>query len=199
MNTTRPENAKPAPQPTCPGINTRPSSMTIDAWMPSEIEAISPLVDQLTRMIEGSRCVEGNEFAVELALREALSNAVIHGNGIDARKLVEVHCRCERGKGIWLTIKDQGKGFDPNAVRDALDSEGLNADHGRGIHLLKRMMNEVSFQSGGTEVQMRKGPARDTRTESQANNASANDAQENRLPQRVVIRSMSYMIEAGCA
>lgn len=173
MNTTRPVNARPAPRPTCAGMHTRPSSMTIDAWMPSEIETISPLVDQLMRMIEGSRCVEGNEFAVELALREALSNAVIHGNGMDAHKLVEVHCRCEREKGVWLTVKDQGKGFDPNAVRDALDSEGLNADHGRGIHLLKLMMNEVSFASGGTEVQMRKGPARDARTESQANNASA--------------------------
>ncbi len=182
MNTTRPENAKPAERPTCPGINTRHSSMTINAWMPSEIEAISPLVDQLMRMIEGSRCLEGNDFAVELALREALSNAVIHGNGMDAHKLVEVHCRCERGKGVWLTIKDQGKGFDPNAIRDVLDSEGLNADHGRGIHLPKRMMDEVSFESGGTEVQMRKRPTRDTRTESRANDASANDAQENRLP-----------------
>jgi len=96
MNTTRPVNARPAPPPTCVGIHTRPSSMTINAWMPSEIEAISPLVDQLMRMIEGSRCVEGNEFGVELALREVLSNAVIHGNEKDAQKLVEIHCRCER-------------------------------------------------------------------------------------------------------
>lgn len=196
MNATRPENAKPAARPTCHGINTRHSSMTINVWMPSEIEAISPLVDQLMPMIEGSRCVEGNEFEVELALREALSNAVIHGNGMDARKLVEVHCRCERGKGIWLTMKDQGKGFDPNAVRDVLGSEGLNADHGRGIRLLKRMMDEVSFESGGTEVQMRKRPTRDARTESQANNASDNDAQENRLPRIVVTCSTSYIIEA---
>jgi len=170
MNTTRPVNARPAPPPTCVGIHTRPSSMTINAWMPSEIEAISPLVDQLMRMIEGSRCVEGNEFGVELALREVLSNAVIHGNEKDAQKLVEIHCRCERGKGVLMTVKDQGKGFDPNTVRDALDSEGLNADHGRGIHLVKRMMDEVSFESGGTEVQMRKRPAPDARTESQANN-----------------------------
>ncbi len=177
MNATRLVNARPAPRPTCPGIDTRHSSMTIDAWMPSEIEAISPVVDQLMRLIEGSRCVEGNEFAVELALREALSNALIHGNEMDAHKLVEVHCRCERGKGVWLTVKDQGKGFDPNAVRDALNSEGLTADHGRGIHLLKLMMDEVSFESGGTEVQMRKRPARDARIESQANNASAKDAQ----------------------
>ena len=67
--------------------------------MPSEIKAISPLVNRLMRLIEGSRCVAGNEPAVELALREALSNAVVHGNGIDAHKLVQIRCPCELGKG----------------------------------------------------------------------------------------------------
>ena len=57
------------------------SLLKIKAWMPSEIKAISPLVDRLMRLIEGSHCVAGNERAVELALREALSNAVVHGNG----------------------------------------------------------------------------------------------------------------------
>ena len=165
-------------------MNTTCPVNVIDAWMPSEIEAISPLVDRLMRMIDRSRCVEGSEFGVELALREVLSNAVIHGNGMDAHKLVKVHCRCEQGKGVFLTVKDQGKGFDPNTVRDALDSEGLNAEHGRGLYLLKRMMDEVSFESGGTEVQMRKRPTRDARTESQTNNASADGAQCNWLQNR---------------
>lgn len=93
--------------------------MTIEGWMPSEIEGISPLVDQLTRLIEGLRCVAGDDFAVELALREALSNAVIHGNGMDAHRSVEV-CRCEEGKGLWLTVQDQGNGFDPTAIADPL-------------------------------------------------------------------------------
>ncbi len=53
------------------------------------------------RFIEGSRCVVGNEFDVKFALREALNNAVIHGNGMDPGKLVDVRCRCERGKGVW--------------------------------------------------------------------------------------------------
>jgi DNA-directed RNA polymerase specialized sigma24 family protein len=68
--------------------------LKIEAWMPSEIKAISPLVDRLMRLIEGSRCVAGNERAVELALREALSNAVVHGNQMDAHKLVQIRCGC---------------------------------------------------------------------------------------------------------
>ena len=49
-------------------------------------------------LIERSRCAAGNEAAVELALREALNNAVLHGNGMDAYKLVEVCCCCDGGK-----------------------------------------------------------------------------------------------------
>src|SRR4030088_3484741 len=75
------------------------SLLEIDAWMPSEIKAISPLVDRLIRLIKGSQCVPGGEPAAERALREALDNAVIHGNRMDARKPVHVRCRCELGQG----------------------------------------------------------------------------------------------------
>src|ERR1700741_1416163 len=88
------------------------SLLEVDAWIPSEVKAISPLVDRLMRLIEGSHCITGEECAVELALREALCNAVIHGNRLDAHKLVHVRCRCKVRKGIWLTISDQGQGFD---------------------------------------------------------------------------------------
>jgi len=134
-------------------------SMTVEVWIPSEIEAISPLVDWLMQLIEQSRCAAGNEPAVELALREALNNAVLHGNRTDAHKLVEVGCCCEWGKGVWLIVKDQGNGFDPNAVPDALAPERLEAEHGRGICLMRLSMDQVFFERGGTEVRMWKGPA----------------------------------------
>jgi serine/threonine-protein kinase RsbW len=141
------------------------SLLEIEAWMPSEIKAISPLVERLMRLIEGSHSVAGNEPAVELALREALSNAVVHGNGIDGHKLVQIRCQCELGKGASIIVTDNGQGFDANAVPDPLAVERLEAEHGRGIHLMKLAMDEVSFERGGTEVHMRKGPARSPRTE----------------------------------
>jgi serine/threonine-protein kinase RsbW len=145
------------------------SLLEIEAWMPSEIKAISPLVNRLMRLIEGSRCVAGNEPAVELALREAVSNAVVHGNGMDAHKLVQIRCQCEFEKGVSIVVTDQGQGFDPNAVPDPLAVERLEVDHGRGIHLMKLAMDEVSFERGGTEVHMRKGPTRNPRTALQTN------------------------------
>jgi serine/threonine-protein kinase RsbW len=139
------------------------SLLEIDAWMPSEIKAISPLVGRLMRLIEGSHCVTGEEPAVELALREALNNAVVHGNRLDAHKLVHVRCRCKVGKGISLIVSDQGQGFDPRTVSDPVAVENLEKDHGRGIHLMKLAMDEVSFDERGTEVHMCKRLARNPR------------------------------------
>lgn len=136
------------------------SLLEIDAWMHSEIKAISPLVERLMRLVEGSYCITGEEAAIELALREALTNAVVHGNRLDPHKLVHVRCRCKGGEGISLIVSDQGQGFDPRAVPDPLAAENLEAEHGRGIHIMKLLMSEVSFEQRGTEVHMCKGAAK---------------------------------------
>jgi serine/threonine-protein kinase RsbW len=137
----------------------------IEAWMPSEIKAISPLIDRLMRLIEGSHCLCGEEPSVELALTEAVNNAVVHGNRMDHQKSVQILCHCELGKGVSVVVKDQGQGFDPNAVGDPTAAENISANHGRGIWLMKSLMDEVSFERGGTEVRMRKGPIRQPGTE----------------------------------
>jgi serine/threonine-protein kinase RsbW len=139
------------------------SLLEIDAWIQSEIKAISPLAERLMRLIEGSHCITGEESAVELVLREALNNAIIHGNRLDARKLVHVRCRCKVGEGISLVVSDQGQGFDPLTVPDPLAVENLGKDHGRGIYLMRLAMDEVSFEQRGAEVHMFKGPANDVR------------------------------------
>jgi serine/threonine-protein kinase RsbW len=132
------------------------SCLEIEALMPSDVKAISPLLDRVIRLIEESHCVAGEELAVELALREALNNAVVHGNRLDPGKLVQVYCRCELGKELSLVVRDQGIGFDPNGIPDSLALENLEAEHGRGILLMKSQMDEVSFERGGTEVHMHK-------------------------------------------
>jgi serine/threonine-protein kinase RsbW len=162
MNDARSANVKSELWPTFAGRGAG-SLLEIDAWIPSEISAISPLVERLMRLVEGSHCVTGEETAVELALREALSNAVVHGNRLDAHKLVHVRCRCKVREGISITVSDQGQGFDPSAVPDPLSVDNLEVEHGRGIHLMKLAMDEVSFEQRGAEVHMWKGPANDVR------------------------------------
>jgi Histidine kinase-like ATPase domain len=119
------------------------SWLEIEAWMPSGIKAISPLTDRLMRLIEGSRCVAGDERAVELALREALSNAVVHGNGMDAHKFVQARCHCELGKGVCIVVTDHGQEFDPKAVPDPLAVERR-----RRSTAARRPLNEVGDGRG---------------------------------------------------
>jgi len=134
----------------------RSSILEIDSWIHSEVRAISPLVDRLMRLIEGSQCVPGGEFDVELALREALGNAVVHGNKEVPGKKVHIRCRCVPGKGISIIVTDQGKGFDFVKVL----ANGLTADpavaHGHGIQLMRAYMDEVHFTRSGSEVHLRK-------------------------------------------
>jgi anti-sigma regulatory factor (Ser/Thr protein kinase) len=128
------------------------------------------------RLIEGSLCIAGEEHGVELALREALNNAVVHGNRQDARKLVHVRCRCKVGSGISLAVSDQGHGFDATAIPDAVTVENLESEHGRGIQLMKWSMDEVSFQQRGTEVHMCKRSARSPRADLRSDSCGSQQA-----------------------
>ncbi len=151
MGGTQTANERSALRPAFAGVRATRSLLKIEAWMPSEIKAISPLVNRLMRLIEGSRCVAGNEPAVELSLQEALSNAVIHGNRMDAHKLVQIHCQCELGKGVSIIVTDHGQGFDPKAVPDPLAIERLGAEHGRGLHLMKRRATQEQICAATTK------------------------------------------------
>jgi serine/threonine-protein kinase RsbW len=154
MNGMRGINAVTSSQPRFSGKRSRSSVLEIDSWMPSKIPAISPTVDRLMRLIEGSQCISGNEFDVELALREALGNAVVHGNHEDPEKKVHIRCRCGPGKGISIIVTDQGKGFDFGKVlANGLASEPAAA-HGHGIQLIEAYMDDVHFARGGSEVHM---------------------------------------------
>ena len=138
------------------GKHSRSSILEIDAWMPNKIQAISPLVDRLMRLVEGSQCVPGYEFGVEVALREALENAVVHGNQGDPGKKVHIRCRCVPSNEISIAVTDQGKGFDFRRLAgDGFKSDPA-AEHGRGIQHMKAFMDDVHFERGGSEVHMRK-------------------------------------------
>jgi len=156
MNGMRNLNRATDSQSQFPGKPSRSSILEIDSWMPSDIQAISPLVDRLMRLIEGSRCVPGEEFDVELALREALKNAVVHGNQEDPETRVRVRCRCGPGKEMSIVVTDQGKGFDfEKTVGNGVTTDP-GSEHGRGIQLMKAYMNDVHFERGGSEVHLRK-------------------------------------------
>ena len=134
---------------------------------PSQVQVISQFVDQLMRFILHFRSADGSEIDIETALREALANAVVHGNGENPCKLVYVECRCFTDGEVLITIGDEGRGFDASALPDPTTAESRLSEHGRGIYLMNALMDEVSFEASGTVVHMRKksnvGPDTQTR------------------------------------
>jgi serine/threonine-protein kinase RsbW len=130
--------------------------MQMELALPSEVAAISPAVDRLMLLIKNCRCAPGNETDIEIALREALENAVIHGNHEDPRKHVYVSCRCEAEEEVSIIVRDEGQGFDSNALPDPTAPGAIESSHGRGIYLMKALMDEVDFEDGGAVVHLRK-------------------------------------------
>ncbi len=132
----------------------------VDVLVASTVEAISPVVDKLTRLFKKSCCPPEQEFAVEMALREALANAIVHGNRQDPDKKVRVCCACDSKRGMLIVIKDQGEGFDPSKIPCPVVGENVHSEHGRGIYLINLLMDEVEFRRGGTEIYIRKDTRR---------------------------------------
>lgn len=124
--------------------------------LPSRVEAISPFADGLMQYILQFREPDGSEVDIEIALRETLTNAVVHGNQADPGKRVGVVWRVTPDGEIWIIVCDQGTGFDTEAVPDPTAPENQLATHGRGIYLMHALMDDVWFDEGGTVVYLHK-------------------------------------------
>jgi serine/threonine-protein kinase RsbW len=107
------------------------------------------------RLLRRSCCYSGREFAVETVLREALANAIIHGNRLDPKKIVRLCCSCDAEGDILIVVTDEGEGFDPSAIPSPLTRENINLERGRGICLINQFADEVRFERGGAEIQIR--------------------------------------------
>ncbi len=134
--------------------------LQIEQSIRSEIAAISPFVDKLMVFIKKCQCVPGNEIDVEISLREALANGIVHGNHEDPRKHVYVNCYCVPNEEVSIVVRDEGAGFSSIELPNPTAAKQLQLTHGRGIYLMKTLMDEVHFERGGTAVHMRKNCAK---------------------------------------
>ncbi len=96
---------------------------------------------------------------VSVAVRESVINAIKHGNAHDASKRVHVEFMLLDGaaNGVAIRVRDEGCGFDPEAVPDPLAPENILKSSGRGIFLIRSFMDEMVLQrapQGGMEVVM---------------------------------------------
>jgi len=138
------------------------ASIQVELIMKSDLAAVGAVVEEMLHFVRKSDCVPGHDRDVELALRAALNNAVLHGNQEDLRKQVHISCQCGPGKELSIVIRDEGQGFDTTAVLYPSIVESPKSHNQRGIQLMRMLMDEVHFEHGGREVHMRKRLASST-------------------------------------
>jgi serine/threonine-protein kinase RsbW len=143
---------------TLPRVDFDPESLRprLRVLIAGRVEAISPAVERMMAEVRAMECSRGKEFEIETALREALANAVRHGCGHDPTKEVEACVACDEARGMLIVVRDPGPGFDPAAIPSPTVGQNVFRHHGRGIYLINQLMDEVSFERGGTEIRMLK-------------------------------------------
>lgn len=119
------------------------------------IELVQMMVDEA---LAGRAVAEDVRHWIGLALREAVANAIKHGNRLDAGKRVDVAVRLAED-AVEIRVADEGHGFDPDRVGDPLAPENRFRVDGRGIFYMRKFMDEVEYSfapGGGTIVTLRK-------------------------------------------
>jgi serine/threonine-protein kinase RsbW len=119
----------------------------------STMESVCEVEAAADKMAEEAGLTDDDRFHVTMAVREAAVNAVLHGNEYDPGRKIAVGLE-NTGKSLVFTIADQGKGFIPDEVPDPLAPENLLRGTGRGIFLIRQLMDEVHFRQlhPGTEL-----------------------------------------------
>jgi anti-sigma regulatory factor (Ser/Thr protein kinase) len=124
--------------------------------VPADPSAIPALTDGVTQVLQEKHWNEKDVMAVELALQEAVANAIRHGCGGDTTKELQCSVTCDASGEVVITVRDPGAGFDHTTVADPLHPANILKPSGRGIFLINGLMDDVQFADGGREVQMRK-------------------------------------------
>jgi serine/threonine-protein kinase RsbW len=128
--------------------------LRVRVTLAADRKAVDPVVTQVMAAVRQMKCADGKEDAIELALQEALANAVVHGAKEDPTKVVECLVACDEQRGILIIVRDPGPGFDPQGIPSCTMGENLYSNHGRGIFLINQLMDEVQFHKNGTEIHM---------------------------------------------
>jgi anti-sigma regulatory factor (Ser/Thr protein kinase) len=95
------------------------------------------------------------EVDILIAVQEALANAILHGCQKDCSKTIQCSVVIDPS-AFTITIRDCGPGFDVEAATRATESGTNTATHGRGIALMRSLMDQVVYRNGGSEVELRK-------------------------------------------
>jgi len=121
--------------------------------VPSETRYIRKVSEKILGSLRGFRLDEGKVFDIKLCIEEAVRNAIVHGNHSDRRLAVRVAYRVEDSK-LVIEVEDEGAGFDRRAVADPTAPAHIMKNSGRGVYLIKKLMDKVDYNDTGNKITM---------------------------------------------
>ena len=131
---------------------------TTELSLPSRIETVAAAAAAVAEFVGRSGVSDDAAFGIDMAVREAVTNAVLHGNRQDENKTVELVLKSSPD-AVEISVHDQGPGFNPENVPDPTATENILKTSGRGIFFMRTFMDEVDWlirPEGGTTVRMLK-------------------------------------------
>jgi serine/threonine-protein kinase RsbW len=124
--------------------------MSLD--VPSDLDYVGPAVELVADQFQGGLLSPRRvRFNLRTALAEALANAIAYGNGQDPSRLVRVRVQV-LADAVHVHITDEGRGFDPDRVPDPTLPDRLEREDGRGLFVLRRLVDHVAFNAQGNSV-----------------------------------------------
>lgn len=129
-------------------------SIEISVRVPTDLDVVEETVDLVARHCLASGITpRAARFVVRVALCEALANAIQYGNRLDPDKRVDVTVQVD-DDALQVFVCDEGEGFDPGIIPDPTDPGRVSLDNGRGLFLIRQLMDEVSFNARGNSICM---------------------------------------------
>jgi anti-sigma regulatory factor (Ser/Thr protein kinase) len=132
------------------------SACQFNIVIPAEPSAIRTVTDGVAQALSNKPGVVGHEYEIELALEEALANAILHGCHCDPTKFIQCVVTYDDAGDVLIVVRDPGPGFEIADVPNPLEGANVLKGSGRGILLINQLMDEVRFADGGRELHMRK-------------------------------------------
>jgi anti-sigma regulatory factor (Ser/Thr protein kinase) len=135
------------------------STCELSMVIPADPNAMQKVTSGVKEILAGKGWPEEEIMDVDLALQEALANAIKHGCKSDSSKQVQCCVTFDKTGELVIVVRDPGTGFDPNAVPDPLSGDNVFRGSGRGVFLINQLMDTAEYTDGGRKVLMKKRPS----------------------------------------
>ena len=121
--------------------------------LPSEVKYIKKASSKILEAVKPYNLDEGKLYDIRLSVEEAVRNAMAHGNSNDAKASVKVKYWI-KDANLIIEVEDEGAGYDHGSLPDPTEDDNIMKGSGRGVYLIRRLMDEVKFNEAGNSIKM---------------------------------------------